>query len=89
MRDEFIGPRRGGIVVRRKALGKTVALKYWNSLYVDTFDIMVKEMAMYCEMERRNAKSVGNAVANLVGIGMHCWVGRVLLTEAVGESMHC
>lgn len=87
-RGELIGWGRGGIVVRSTVEGEEVALKYWNSAYLDTFDMIVNEIATYCDMASRNAKSLGFVVPDLVGIGMQYWVGPVILTKAVGESVH-
>ena len=87
-RKKLIGMGRGGIVVRSEVLETAVALKYWNMAFTDSFDMLVNEIAMYCEMERTNANVLGRVVPKLVGIGMHYWVGPVLLTELVGDAVH-
>ena len=87
-RRQLIGIGRGGIVVRSEAMGTAVALKYCNMAFADSLDMLANEIAMYCEMERTGAKSLGHIVPRLVGIGMHYWVGPVLLTEIVGDAVH-
>ena len=87
-RKQLIGIGRAGIVVRSEAMGTAVALKYWNTAFTDSFDMLANEIAMYCEMERTSANSLGRTVPKLVGIGMHYWVGPVLLTEIVGDAVH-
>lgn len=76
-----------GMVKKGTYRSTDVAIKYWNRRHRSGEKLLWREIGLYCELATRCSDLLGSVIPRLVVVGRHAWVGCVLITEQVGESV--